>query len=68
MTSRLLLDMHRDPLGMVTLNEGRIARFVASDDHDYDPIRRMAQAAAALRCDPHNLPQDFGYGERERIN
>ena len=48
----LLLDMHRDPFGMVTLNEGRIARFVASDDHDYDPIRRMAQAAAAVALQP----------------
>jgi phosphonate transport system substrate-binding protein len=41
----LLLDMHRDPCGRMTLNEGRIARFVASHDRDYDPIRRMAQAA-----------------------
>jgi len=48
----LLLDMHCDPFGMVTLNEGRIARFVASDDHDYDPIRRMAQAAAAVALQP----------------
>jgi phosphonate transport system substrate-binding protein len=48
----LLLDMHRGPFGMVALNEGRIARFVASNDHDYDPIRRMAQAAAAVAVQP----------------
>jgi len=48
----LLLDMHRGPFGMVALNEGRIARFVASNDHDYDPIRRMAQAAAAVALQP----------------
>lgn len=44
----LLLDMHRNPFGMVSLNEGRIARFVASDDRDYDPIRTMAQAAGPV--------------------
>lgn len=52
MIRALLLDMHRDPFGMVTLNEGRIARFVTSNDHDYDPIRRMAQAAAAVALQP----------------
>jgi phosphonate transport system substrate-binding protein len=44
----LLLDMHSDPFGKMTLNEGRIARFVASDDRDYDPIRKMAQAAGPV--------------------
>ena len=42
---------HRTVL-LVTLNEGRIARFVAADDRDYDPIRKMAQAAAAVALQP----------------
>jgi hypothetical protein len=37
--------MHGDRLGRAILSEGGIARFVASCDLDYDPIRRMAGAA-----------------------
>ena len=41
----LLLDMHRDPLGRAILARARIARLVAAQDEDYDPIRRMARKA-----------------------
>ena len=34
----LLLDMHRDPLGRTILARARIARLVAAQDEDYDPI------------------------------
>ena len=44
----LLLAMHRDPFGMMILNQGRIARFIVSDDRDYDPIREMARVAAPV--------------------
>jgi phosphonate transport system substrate-binding protein len=48
----LLVDMHEDPIGMETLKEARIGRFVASDDRDYDPIRRMAQSAEPVALQP----------------
>jgi phosphonate transport system substrate-binding protein len=41
----LLLNMHRDQLGRRILRAAQIARFLAACDQDYDPIRRMAQAA-----------------------
>jgi phosphonate transport system substrate-binding protein len=63
----LFLDMHRDPFGIMTLNEGRIARFVASDDRDYDPIRKMTQAAGPVALGRRKLPKPFGCG-REREN
>jgi phosphonate transport system substrate-binding protein len=41
----LLVTMHTDRLGRRLLARGRIARFVPSQDSDYDPIRRMAWTA-----------------------
>jgi phosphonate transport system substrate-binding protein len=43
-----LLDMHREPVGMTILRQGRVKRFVASEDRDYDPIRRMARRAESV--------------------
>jgi phosphonate transport system substrate-binding protein len=42
-----LLDMPADPAGRAVLAAGRLARFVPAADADYDPIRAMAQEAAA---------------------
>jgi phosphonate transport system substrate-binding protein len=44
----LLLNMHHDQNGCRILNQGRIACFLASSDQDYDPIRRMANAAETV--------------------
>jgi phosphonate transport system substrate-binding protein len=43
-----LLDMHCEPVGMTILRQGRIKRFVASEDRDYDPVRRMARRAESV--------------------
>jgi hypothetical protein len=40
--------MHEDSEGRAVLAHGRIMRFVAAHDIDYDPIRRMADAAATV--------------------
>ena len=42
------LGMHEDDEGRAILARGRIARFVAAHDTDYDPIRRMADVAASV--------------------
>jgi phosphonate transport system substrate-binding protein len=44
----LLLGMERDPAARPILEHGRIARFVAAQDSDYDPIRCMAARAAQV--------------------
>ena len=48
-----LLDMHRDPAGQAALALGRVARFAAVSDGDYDAIREMEKTAAHI-----NLPPD----------
>jgi phosphonate transport system substrate-binding protein len=45
---RTFLGMHEDSEGRAVLAQGRIMRFVAAHDIDYDPIRRMADAAATV--------------------
>ena len=42
---QLLGAMHLDPAGREILADGRLLRFTAADDHDYDPIRAMAHKA-----------------------
>jgi phosphonate transport system substrate-binding protein len=42
---QLLGKMHLDPAGREILANGRLLRFTAADDHDYDPIRAMAHKA-----------------------
>ena len=42
---RLLLAMHEDEEGRAVLQLARVARFVAVEDKDYDPIRQMARRA-----------------------
>jgi hypothetical protein len=37
--------MQMDRLGGDMLNRGRLEKFVAGSDREYDPIRRMARAA-----------------------
>ena len=44
----LLLAMHMNPGGRELLARGGFERFVKAHDRDYDPIRRMAAAAAAV--------------------
>jgi phosphonate transport system substrate-binding protein len=44
-----LLEMHADADGAAILASWRIARFVGATDADYDPLRRMAGAAANVR-------------------
>lgn len=44
----LLLDMHNDPPGKISLSGGQITRFVSSTDDDYQPIRDVRQAALPL--------------------
>jgi phosphonate transport system substrate-binding protein len=41
----LMIGMDRDAAGRSVLEKGRMARFVAACDCDYDPIRRMAARA-----------------------
>ena len=45
---RTFLGMHEDSAGRDILARGRIMRFVAAHDTDYDPIRRMADVAASV--------------------
>ena len=45
---RTFLGMHEDNEGRAILDRGRITRFVAAHDTDYDPIRRMADVAASV--------------------
>lgn len=45
---RTLLNMHEDTEGRSILAGGRIMRFIAAYDNDYDPIRRMAAVAATV--------------------
>jgi len=44
----LLLSMHWDGAGRGVLAQGRIERFVSAEDRDFDPIRRMAEAAEQI--------------------
>ncbi|HRQ41720.1 MAG TPA: PhnD/SsuA/transferrin family substrate-binding protein [Chloroflexota bacterium] len=46
---RLLCQMHEEKLGQLILKYGEVARFTAVTDQDYDPIRQMAQRAAAIQ-------------------
>ena len=41
----LLIHMESDVQGRTILNRALMARFVSVDDHDYDPIRKMARIA-----------------------
>ena len=45
---RTLLNMHEDVEGRSILTDGRIMRFMAAHDDDYDPIRRMAAVATTV--------------------
>jgi phosphonate transport system substrate-binding protein len=45
---RTLLNMHEDVEGRSILTDGRIMRFMAGHDDDYDLIRRMAAVAATV--------------------
>lgn len=45
----LLIEMHHDSAGRQILEAGRITHFVAVEDRDYDPIRRMAHQAEQAR-------------------
>ena len=45
---RTFLKMHADNEGCAILARGRITRFVAAHDTDYDPMRRMADVAASV--------------------
>ena len=42
---QLLAELHLDPIGRDILADGRLLRFTAADDRDYDPIRAMAHKA-----------------------
>lgn len=44
----LFLAMHTDPHGRAVLASGRVQRFVAVTDRDYDPIRHMQQVGSAV--------------------
>ncbi len=48
---KLFLNMDQDPTGRAILSGGRMARFVAASDTDYDPIRNMARAAEQVTLD-----------------
>jgi len=39
----IVLSMHRESAGRALLRQARMARFAGVSDHDYDPIRRMAE-------------------------
>jgi ABC-type phosphate/phosphonate transport system substrate-binding protein len=41
--ARWAYNEHRESAGRVLLRQARMARFAAVSDHDYDPIRRMAE-------------------------
>jgi ABC-type phosphate/phosphonate transport system substrate-binding protein len=43
-----LLVMHQNPVGKEILTYGRMACFVAVNDRDYDPIRKMERLAASV--------------------
>jgi phosphonate transport system substrate-binding protein len=45
---KTFLGMHEDSEGRAVLARGRILRFVAAQDSDYDPIRRTADVAATV--------------------
>jgi phosphonate transport system substrate-binding protein len=45
---QLLCQMHTDNKGNKVLASGGVARFTAVTDHDYDPIRQMAERAASI--------------------
>jgi ABC-type phosphate/phosphonate transport system substrate-binding protein len=45
---KLLFQMDEDPMGRPILSGGRMARFVAATDTDYDLIRNMARAAEQI--------------------
>ena len=45
----LLLAMHTDPLGQQLLTGGPVAKFVAVEDSDYDPIRDVDRTASTVR-------------------
>ena len=44
----LLLDMHRETFGRDILDRGRLRRFAAAQDGDYDPIRIMSRKSAEV--------------------
>jgi phosphonate transport system substrate-binding protein len=44
----VLLEMHHDPRGSHVLSRGRVRQYVEVRDSDYDPIRMMATAGAAI--------------------
>lgn len=46
---RLLLEMDRDPRGRSLLAKGPVAKFVAVEDSDYDPIRDVDRTASTIR-------------------
>jgi phosphonate transport system substrate-binding protein len=45
---QLFSELHLDPVGRDILADGRLLRFTAADDHDYDPIRAMEHKAARV--------------------
>lgn len=46
---RLLLQMHEEEDGRLLLQSGQLSRFVQVHDQDYNPIRRMKEAAVQIR-------------------
>ncbi|MPY21046.1 PhnD/SsuA/transferrin family substrate-binding protein [Shewanella psychropiezotolerans] len=44
----LLVEMHQDPIGRSILDKVEISHFSATEDRDYDPIRKMAQSAEKI--------------------
>jgi phosphonate transport system substrate-binding protein len=50
----VLLGMHQGPAGRRILAYGCLERFVPAEDRDFDPIRRMAEAAEQV-CLPDEL-------------
>ncbi|CAM3235915.1 phosphate/phosphite/phosphonate ABC transporter substrate-binding protein [Shewanella violacea] len=44
----LLVEMHHDPVGRSILDKVEISHFAATEDKDYDPIRKMAQSAEKI--------------------
>ncbi len=51
-----LLDMHQHPAGRAALAAGRLARFAAVSDADYDAIRAMERAAAHITLPAVSTP------------
>ncbi len=45
----ILTQMHQDPMGRAILDKVKISHFAATEDRDYDPIRKMALNAEKIK-------------------